>query len=653
MVGVNNVSLHFADRVLFDNINFIINKQDRIGLVGKNGAGKSTLLKSLAGVQEFDKGTISYPNDLSIGYLPQDMDFESGRTVWEETEQSFDQTLTIQKKLDQVNQQLLERDDYESESYMNLLDQVAELNEKLNLIGADSMEAQIEQILLGLGFSRTDFERQTDEFSGGWRMRIELAKILLQNSDLLLLDEPTNHLDIESIQWLEDFLKNYPGAVVLISHDRAFLDHLTKRTVEIALGKIHDYQAPYSKYLNLRKERREQQMAAYENQQKQIKQTEDFIERFRAKASKAIQVQSRVKQLEKLDRIEIEEEDTTAMHFSFPPAPHSGKVTLKAEDVSKYYDDKKVFEKVSLLIERGEKVALVGKNGEGKSTFSRLIVGENVTSGIVEKGYQVSVGYYAQNQAETLDPNKTVFETIDEAARGEVRKKIRTLLGSFLFSGEDVDKKVKVLSGGERARLALCKLLLEPVNLLLLDEPTNHLDIRSKDILKDALLRYDGTLLLISHDRDFLQGITDKIYEFTNGEVKEHLGQIDDFLRKKSADDVKSWEATNDKKEEKSNKIKSKNTSNLSYEERKEIKKKHKKLKNTVSKWEREVADLESKLARYNELLKDSEAYQKEENQSLIKEWDQVNRSLNQAMQNWETAMEEYEALDEQIKQID
>ncbi|MEQ8909111.1 MAG: ATP-binding cassette domain-containing protein [Vicingaceae bacterium] len=653
MVGVNNVSLHFADRALFDNITFIINKQDRVGLVGKNGAGKSTLLKSLAGIQEFDKGSISYPNDLSIGYLPQDMDFESGRTVWEETEQSFDRALSIQEKLDEVNRQLAEREDYESEAYMDLLDQVAELNEKLNLIGADSMEAQIEQILLGLGFSREDFDRQTDEFSGGWRMRIELAKILLQSADLLLLDEPTNHLDIESIQWLEDFLKNYPGAVVLISHDRAFLDHLTKRTVEISMGKIHDYQAPYTQYLKLREERREQQMAAYENQQKQIKQTEDFIERFRAKASKAVQVQSRVKQLEKLDRIEIEEEDTAAMRFSFPPAPHSGKVTLEVDKVSKFYDDNRVFEDVSLNIERGEKVALVGKNGEGKSTFSRLIVGEEATSGKIEQGYQVSVGYYAQNQAETLDPNKTVFETIDEAARGEVRKKIRSLLGSFLFSGEEVDKKVKVLSGGERARLALCKLLLEPVNLLLLDEPTNHLDIRSKDILKDALLRYDGTLVLISHDRDFLQGMTDKIYEFTNGEVKEHLGQIDDFLRKKKAEDVRSWEQDKGKKSVAKKEASKKGDAKLSYEERKELKKVHKKQKNLVSKWEKEVSELEKKLESCNQVLKDPEAYEKEENQTLIKEWDQHNKDLNYAMQEWETAMENFEKVDQKMKAID
>ena len=485
----------FADRALFNEISFIINKQDRIGLVGKNGAGKSTMLKSLAGIQKLDGGNISYPSGLTIGYLPQDMDFIAGRTVWKETESSFGKSLQFQEKIDEINHQLSVREDYESEDYLKLLDELADLNEKLGLMGVDTMEAEIEKILIGLGFKRTDFNRQTDEFSGGWRMRIELAKILLQNSDLLLLDEPTNHLDIESIQWLEDFLKTYHGAVVLISHDRAFLDNLTNRTIEISLGRVYDYNAPYTKYLNLRQERREQELAAYTNQQKQIKDTEQFIERFRAKATKAVQVQSRIKQLNRMEKIEIEEEDTSVMRFSFPPAPHSGKVSLRIMDVSKQYDEKLIFSDVNLSIERGEKVAFVGKNGEGKSTLSRMINGEKSSSGEIELGYQVSLGYYAQNQAEILNPEKTVFETIDDAARGEIRTKIRTLLGSFLFGGEEVDKKVKVLSGGERARLAMCKLLLEPSNLLILDEPTNHLDIRSKEILKDALLRYDGTLI--------------------------------------------------------------------------------------------------------------------------------------------------------------
>lgn len=653
MVGVNNVSLHFADRAIFNDITFIVNKLDRIGLVGRNGAGKSTMLKSLAGIQAIDSGSISFPNGLTIGYLPQDMDFVSGRTVWKETETAFGKTLSLQDRIDEINHELAVREDYESDSYLSLLDELAELNEKLNLIGAETMEAEIEKILLGLGFNRSDFERQTDEFSGGWRMRIELAKILLQKADLLLLDEPTNHLDIESIQWLEIFLKTYPGAIVLISHDRAFLDNLTNRTIEISMGKIYDYQAPYTKYLELRKERREQEIAAYENQQKQIKQTEEFIERFRAKATKAVQVQSRIKALDRMDKIEIEEEDTSAMRFSFPPAPHSGKVTLKVEDVAKNYDEKKVFAGVNFMIERGEKVSFVGKNGEGKSTMSRLIVGnEKATSGNIEHGYQVKVGYFAQNQAEILDPEKTVFETIDEAATGEIRKKVRTLLGSFLFSGDEVDKKVKVLSGGERARLAMCKLLLEPVNLLILDEPTNHLDIRSKEILKDALLRYDGTLIVISHDRDFLNGLTDKIYEFTQGKVKEHLSGINEFLRKKQADDVRTWEAS-PKGNSGSNKShkneKPESAQQLSYEEQKQLKKDAKKAKNKVSRLEGEISRLEKELEKYNELLKAPDAYTNPENKSVIEDWQNVNKQLEKAMQDWENAQLEAEELEQKL----
>lgn len=653
MVGVNNVSLHFADRAIFNDITFIVNKLDRIGLVGRNGAGKSTMLKSLAGIQAIDSGSISFPNGLTIGYLPQDMDFVSGRTVWKETETAFGKTLSLQDRIDEINHELAVREDYESDSYLSLLDELAELNEKLNLIGAETMEAEIEKILLGLGFNRSDFERQTDEFSGGWRMRIELAKILLQKADLLLLDEPTNHLDIESIQWLETFLKTYPGAIVLISHDRAFLDNLTNRTIEISMGKIYDYQAPYTKYLELRKERREQEIAAYENQQKQIKQTEEFIERFRAKATKAVQVQSRIKALDRMDKIEIEEEDTSAMRFSFPPAPHSGKVTLKVEDVAKNYDEKKVFAGVNFMIERGEKVSFVGKNGEGKSTMSRLIVGnEKATSGNIEHGYQVKVGYFAQNQAEILDPEKTVFETIDEAATGEIRKKVRTLLGSFLFGGDEVDKKVKVLSGGERARLAMCKLLLEPVNLLILDEPTNHLDIRSKEILKDALLRYDGTLIVISHDRDFLNGLTDKIYEFTQGKVKEHLSGINEFLRKKQADDVRTWEAS-PKGNSGSNKShvneKPESAQQLSYEEQKQLKKDAKKAKNKVSRLEGEISRLEKELEKYNELLKAPDAYTNPENKSVIEDWQNVNKQLEKAMQDWENAQLEAEELEQKL----
>lgn len=649
MLGINQASLFFADRAIFDEISFILNKNDRVGLVGKNGAGKSTLLKSMAGLQKLDKGKVSFPQGYTIGYLPQDMDFISGRTVWQEAESSFQQSIELKDKIDEINHQLAVREDYESEDYLSLLDDLSDLNEKLNLLGVDAIEGRIEQVLLGLGFEREDFQRLSDEFSGGWRMRIELAKILLQNSDLLLLDEPTNHLDIESIQWLESFLQDYAGSVVLISHDRAFLDNLTKRTIEISMGKIFDYNAPYTKYLKLRAERREQQLAAYENQQKQIKQTEAFIDRFRAKASKAVQVQSRVKALERMDKLEIEEEDTTAMRFSFPPATHSGKVSLRIDNAAKSYGDLNVFKQVDLTIERGEKISFVGKNGEGKSTLSRIIVGdEKPDQGTIELGYQVKIGYYAQDQAEILDPSKTVFETIDEAARGEVRTKIRSLLGSFLFQGDDVDKPVKVLSGGERARLALCKLLLEPVNMLILDEPTNHLDIRSKDILKDALLRYDGSMIIISHDRDFLKGLTDKLYEFSKGQVKEHLGGIEDFLRKKQASDMRSWEAgkkENQKKEAVVNQKSEKSSGGHDRELRKTLKREN----NRLEKLEKEVAETEAQLAQINQKLKAPEGVSNEENARLIADWQEKDQALKKLMHAWENQHEVVDKLQQRL----
>ena len=655
MLGVNQASLFFADRPIFNEISFILKKNDRVGLVGKNGAGKSTLLKAMAGLQKLDTGKVSFPQGYTIGYLPQDMDFLPGKTVWQEAESSFQKSNLLQEKIDEINHQLASREDYESDSYLGLLDELSELNEELNLLEVDSIEGKIELVLMGLGFERSDFDRQSEEFSGGWRMRIELAKILLQNSNLLLLDEPTNHLDIESIQWLEGFLKEYAGEIVLISHDRAFLDNLTKRTVEIAMGQIYDYNAPYSKYLNLRKERREQQLAAYENQQKQIKQTEAFIERFRAKATKAVQVQSRIKQLERLERIEVEEEDTTAMRFSFPPAPHSGKVNLTIDHAAKSYGDLQVFSGVDISIERGEKVSFVGKNGEGKSTLSRLIVGEEKpTVGGIELGYQVQLGYYAQNQAETLDPKKTVFETIDEAARGEVRKQIRTLLGSFLFQGDEVDKPVSVLSGGERARLALCKLLLEPVNFLVLDEPTNHLDIRSKDILKDALLRYDGSMIIISHDRDFLKGLTDKLYEFSHGKVKEHLGGVEAFLRKKQADDMKSWEKRPEIRNQRSeirdqkSELEVQKTTGKSQNEIRELRKSLKRESRKLEKLEGQIALLEKDLAEINQKLKEPEGLSQEENQKLIADWQLRDSELQQAMKAWETQGEVVDKLEQE-----
>jgi ATP-binding cassette subfamily F protein 3 len=652
MVSVNNLELFFADRPLFDQISFNIRPDDRIGLVGKNGAGKTTLLKAIAGVQPIDGGQVAIPKGSTIGYLPQDMDFVSGRTVWDETKSSFEKTLAIQKELEEINRQISERTDYESQSYLDLLDRLSELNEQLGHLGIDTLEARMEQILLGLGFGRNDFQRLTDEFSGGWRMRIELAKILLQQSDLLLLDEPTNHLDIESIQWLEEFLQTYPGAIVLISHDRTFLDNLTKRTIEISLGRIEDYNAPYTKYLQLRKERREHQLAAYENQQKQIKQTEAFIERFRAKATKAVQVQSRIKQLDRLDRIEVEEEDTQAMRLKFPPAPHSGKVVLEIGEVAKYYGEKLVFKDVNLMVERGDKISFVGKNGEGKSTLSRLITGEPASKGKIELGYQVKIGYYAQNQADILNPNKTVLETIDEAARGEVRTRIRTLLGSFLFQGDEVDKKVKVLSGGERGRLALCKLLLEPCNLLILDEPTNHLDIRSKDILKSALKDYDGTLILISHDRDFLKGLTDKTYEFDNKQVKQHLGGIELFLEKKMVENFREWEGEKKQSQGVNSAKASTTTAGDNHQLRKNLKSEIRSLSSSVKKSEKEISRLEEKLAEMNQTLKNPEAFAETNQKQLIEEWEKSNRLLEIEMSKWEVDAAALEAKEKELDNI-
>ena len=638
MVGINELTVNFGERYLFNNISFIVNKNDRIGLVGKNGAGKSTLLKIIAGEYEPDGGNISFPSGYMVGYLPQDMDFIHGNTVMEEAKSVFKEVNEINEAIDKINHQLATREDYESDSYMDLLNHLNDYNERLQLIGGFNVEANIETILKGLGFLSADFDRLTDEFSGGWRMRIELAKILLSNADVLLLDEPTNHLDIESIQWLEDFLKVYSGGVVLVSHDRAFLDNVTNRTIEISLGKIYDYKAPYSKYLQLRKERREQQIAAYNNQQKQIQDTEKFIERFRSKASKAVQVQSRIKQLDKIERIEIEEEDNTSMRFSFPPAPGSGKVVVEAQGVAKSFDDNLVFSNVDFFIEKGKKVAFVGKNGEGKTTMIRSIVGELEHEGLLKLGHNVNLAYFAQNQAEELDKELTVLETIDRAAHGEVRKNIRNLLGAFMFGEDEVDKKIKVLSGGERARVALCKLLLEPVNLLVLDEPTNHLDIKSKDVLKQALQRYDGTLVVISHDRDFLDGLTTEMYEFSGGNVKQFLGGVYEFLQSKKAATIREFEfkekvVVKDKKEESENK--------LSYEERKERDRTIRKTQNAISNLEKKIAELETQLEAYNNQLMAPASYSDE----LLQKYGEVKKELEHAMKEWENAHENLEKL--------
>lgn len=542
MVSVDGLTVEFGGTTLFKNISFVINDKDRIALMGKNGAGKSTLLKILAGVRQASRGSVSAPKDTTIAYLPQHLMTEDGRTVFEEASQAFAHLHKMEAEIEAINKQLAERTDYESDEYMALIEQVATMSEKFYAIDMTHFEEDVEKTLLGLGFERTDFNRQTSEFSGGWRMRIELAKMLLQNPDVLLLDEPTNHLDIESIGWLEDFLIQSGKAVVVISHDRKFVDNITTRTIEVTMGRIYDYKVNYSEYLRLRAERREQQMKQYEEQQKMIQETKDFIERFKGTYSKTFQVQSRVKMLEKLELVEVDEEDTSALRLKFPPSPRSGQYPVIMDGVGKTFGEKRIFANVSLTIERGDKVAFVGRNGEGKSTLVKCIMNELQHEGSLQLGHNVQIGYFAQNQASLLDGELTVFQTIDDVAKGEIRNKIRDLLGAFMFGGEASTKKVKVLSGGERTRLALLKLLLEPVNLLILDEPTNHLDLRTKDVLKQALKDFDGTLICVSHDRDFLDGLVTKVYEFGHGRVREHLCGIYEFLENKKMESLQELE---------------------------------------------------------------------------------------------------------------
>jgi len=542
MISVDGLTVEFGGTTLFSDVSFVINEKDRIALMGKNGAGKSTLLKILAGVRQPSRGKISAPKDSVIAYLPQHLMTEDGRTVFEETAQAFSHLHKMEAEIERLNKELETRTDYESDSYMELIENVSALSEKFYAIDATNYEADVEKALLGLGFTREDFDRQTSDFSGGWRMRIELAKLLLQNPDVLLLDEPTNHLDIESIQWLEDFLINSAKAVILISHDRKFVDNITTRTIEVTMGRIYDYKVNYSKYLQLRQERREQQQRAFEDQQKMIAENQEFIERFKGTYSKTNQVQSRVKMLEKLEILEVDEEDTSALRLKFPPSPRSGNYPVTMEGVGKTYGEKLIFSNANLTIERGDKVAFVGKNGEGKSTLVKCIMKEIDHTGTLTLGHNVQIGYFAQNQASLLDENLTVFQTIDDVAVGDIRNKIRDLLGAFMFGGEESTKKVKVLSGGERTRLAMIKLLLEPVNLLILDEPTNHLDLKTKDILKSALKDFDGTLIVVSHDRDFLDGLVTKVYEFGNKKVTEHLCGIYEFLEKKKMDSLNELE---------------------------------------------------------------------------------------------------------------
>ncbi|MFV0311719.1 MAG: ABC-F family ATP-binding cassette domain-containing protein [Dysgonomonas sp.] len=644
MISVEGLTVEFGGFTLFDDISFVVNKKDRIALVGKNGAGKSTMLKIFAGLQPPTRGNISYPKDITIGYLPQHMTLKEGNTVFEEASLAFEHIQKMEAELEYVNRQLAERTDYESEVYHNLIEKSAHLNEQFLMSGGNNFQAEIEKTLTGLGFNRMDFTRPTSEFSGGWRMRIELAKLLLQRPEVLLLDEPTNHLDIESIQWLENFLATRANAVILVSHDRAFLDAVTQRTVEISLGRIYDYKVPYSKYVELRKEHREHQMRAFENQQKQIQKTEEFIERFRYKATKAVQVQSRIKQLDKIERLEVDDEDNAMLNLKFPPAPRSGSYPVITENVEKSYGDHLIFKDVTFTINRGDKVAFVGKNGEGKSTLVKCIMGETDFKGKLELGHNVKIGYFAQNQAQLLDEEKTVFETIDYVAVGDIRTKIRDILGAFMFGGEASDKKVKVLSGGERSRLAMIRLLLEPVNLLILDEPTNHLDMKSKDVLKDALREFEGTVIVVSHDRDFLNGLVDKVYEFGNQQVKEHLGGIYEFLQRKKMDSLKELEvpANVPSKNEEPEKIAEDPVNKLSYEERKELSRQIKRIEKQISDIEQTIENKESEVADIEMKLATPEGAA---DTSLFEKHGQLAKELEKDMSRWEELTVELENM--------
>ncbi len=647
MISLNQVSVQFNGEFLFNSISFLANPKDRIGLIGKNGAGKSTLLKVIAGELEPESGVISKPSGSTIGYLSQDIRPKKGKAIFDEAYSALGELKTLTEQIEYCGQQLSERTDYESTEYMDVIHDLHVANERFSLLGGHTAEAEVEKVLMGLGFLRSDLSRKMEEFSGGWQMRVELAKILVQRPDVLLLDEPTNHLDILSIQWLENFLMEHNGSVILVSHDRAFLDNVTNRTIEITLGRIHDHKVPYSKFIEQRKEQRELQQASYENQQKFIADTEKFIERFRYKATKATQVQSRIKALARLERVVVEEEDKSTMRFRFPPAPRSGKVVVHSEGVSKSYGEVEVLRNIDLMLDRGEKVAFLGKNGEGKTTFSRIIVGELEYGGKMELGHNVSLGYYAQDQAETLDSKKTVFETLDDVARGEVRKRLRDILGSFLFGGDDVDKKVSVLSGGERARLAMAKLLLEPVNLLVLDEPTNHLDMRSKDILKQALLKYDGTLIIVSHDRYFLQGLTDKVYEFKEKGVKQHIGDVYDFLARS---DLQSLDQLGSVKRTEKEKPKEKKVADgLSYKERKLRDKRVKAAKRKAERLEKDIAIIEADMKELDEIMLDPERYKAALNEGdVFKKYQDKQNELDVQMTEWEAAQTSYEKLSNQ-----
>ncbi len=633
MISVNGVTVTFGGYNLFDNISFLINPKDRIGLAGKNGAGKSTLLKILSGNQNPTKGEISMPKSCKIGYLPQDMIHQHGRSVFEETETAFEEIQRLEVRIDEINHQLETRTDYESDAYSKLIEEQTEVYTRLDMLGAGSRSEEIEKILKGLGFERRDFDRQTAEFSGGWRMRIELAKLLLQKPDILLLDEPTNHLDIEAIMWLEEFMETFPGAVILISHDKTFLDNVTTRTIEISNQKIYDYKTNYSHYLVLRQERREQQENAAKNQQRIIDQYETLIDKNRAKASKAAFAQSLIKKLDKMERVEVDEDDNQAMYFRFPPPAHSGKIVLTVEHAGKKYGEKRIFKDAGFIITKGEKIGLVGRNGEGKSTMMKMIAKKVDFEGSVQLGHSVLMGYFEQDQEEKLDPKKTVFETIDEAAVGEVRKQVRGLLGSFLFRGDDIDKKVQVLSGGERGRLALCKLLLEPYNLLLMDEPTNHLDIRSKDILKKALMDYEGTVIMVSHDRDFMKGICNRLFEFREGHVKEHLCDIEEFMQLRKVERLNELDL--EKKENKELKEAKKPVQPAPAVSTNEAEQKQ--IRSQIKKAEEAIAGLEQKIKECDDKLGNADEYQKLMNDKVFfGNYEKLKKDLEAEMQKWE-----------------
>lgn len=631
MISINGVTVSFGGYSLFDNVSFLINPKDRIGLAGKNGAGKSTLLKLLAGEQNPTKGEIAMPRECKIGYLPQDMIHQHGRTVFEETETAFLEIQKLEERLNNINHQLETRNDYESANYMALIEEQTDIYTRLDIIGAGNKNEEIEKILKGLGFERKDFDRQTAEFSGGWRMRIELAKLLLQKPDILLLDEPTNHLDIEAIIWLEEFMETFTGSVVLISHDKTFLDNVTKRTIEIVNQKTYDYKTNYSHYLILREERKEQQENAAKNQQKIIDQTEALIDKYRAKANKASFAQSLIKKLDRMERVEVDDFDTASMRFRFPPPAHSGKIVVTVEQAGKHYGDKHIFSDANFIITKGEKIGLVGRNGEGKSTMMKMIAKSIPHDGSITLGHSVLMGYFEQDQEEKLDPKKTVFETIDELAVGEVRKQVRGLLGSFLFGGDDIDKKVQVLSGGERGRLALCKLLLEPYNLLLMDEPTNHLDIRSKDILKKALIDYEGTVIMVSHDRDFMKGICNRLFEFRDGHVKEHICDIEEFMQLRKVERLHELDLESKEKQiEKAPLKKEVKEVNPNEAAQKLVKQQLKKTEDTIEHLELELKALDAQLAdpnAYTRLMSDAK---------FFANYNRLKKQLDEEMQKWE-----------------